>query len=152
MKSITVAVLAFFAGMQSLTFYQNSTGTLNGTDQMVPPKIEHHTYETTQKHDTVTRSCPAGYEGHFVDKQEGFDSSFPQMIGSWGIEGYPSGAPAYTICFKNDFMEQIRKNPDLTTYRPAPPRAVINITPDQNNCIGWGFKSVPCPGQWTLVN
>lgn len=136
MKSIAVGALLFFAGMQA--------------EQMVTPKIEHHTYETTEKHDTVTRSCPVGYEGHYVDKQEGFDAVFPEPNISWG--GYVPGPPVYTICFKNDFMEQVRKNPDLTTYRPAPPRAVINITPDQNNCIGWGFKSVPCPGQWTIVN
>jgi hypothetical protein len=92
--------------------------------QMVAPKVEHKKHETTQTYDEVIRSCPAGYEGHFVDINAGFDySSF------WSSSGYftypeSGGQLAYAVCFDKKFMDEIRKNPELLAQRPAPPKPV----------------------------
>ena len=92
--------------------------------QMVAPKVEHKKRTETQTYDEVIRSCPAGYEGHFVDVQEGFD--FGRWVtGATFSGGFTLGEPpGYTICFKKEFMDEIRKNPELLAPRPAPPRGV----------------------------
>ena|SRR6266550_9354357 len=89
--------------------------------QMVAPKVEHKKRTETQVYDEVTRSCPAGYEGHFVDTQTGFGYEYWNS-GAWVGNG-PS-VPGYTVCFKKEFMDEIRKNPELLTARPAPPRPI----------------------------
>jgi hypothetical protein len=89
--------------------------------QMVAPKIEHKKRTEMQTYDEVTRSCPQGYEAHFVDTREGFDWTY------WnGGEGFYWGEsiPGYTVCFKKEFMDEIRKNPELLVPRPARPRPV----------------------------
>jgi hypothetical protein len=82
--------------------------------QMVAPKVEKTPHTETQTYITVTRSCPAGYEGHFVDVEPDFDAKFPS-VSLYG--GEFMGAPGYTVCFKKEFMDEIRKNPDLLTNR-----------------------------------
>jgi hypothetical protein len=37
---------------------------LGAQEQMVAPKVEHNKREERHVYDDVTRSCPAGYEGH----------------------------------------------------------------------------------------
>jgi hypothetical protein len=94
--------------------------------QMVAPKVEHKKRTETQVYDEVTRSCPAGYEGHFVDPAVGFDYSvwLGGNMNGWGnITGWDH-PQVYTICFKKEFMEEIRKNPEMLATRPAPPRAI----------------------------
>jgi len=92
-------------------------------EQIVAPKVEHKKRTETQEYDDVTRSCPAGYEGHFVDTNTGFGWT-TYWNGAWAyvITGYPE--PGYTVCFKKEFMDEIRKNPELLAPRPAPPRPV----------------------------
>ncbi len=94
-------------------------------EPMVAPKVEHHERKETQTYDDVTRSCPAGYEGHFVDIQQGFDWRYWDG-GGYVFSGFPSAgsAPAYTVCFKKEFMDEIRKNPELLIPRPQPPHGV----------------------------
>jgi hypothetical protein len=94
-------------------------------ERMVAPKVEHKKRTETQTHDDVTRSCPAGYEGHFVDIQPGFDSErwISQTL-IYRLNQYGAGELGYTICFKKEFMDEIRKNPELLAPRPAPPKGV----------------------------
>jgi len=96
---------------------------------MVAPKVEHKQRQQVETYDEVTRTCPEGYEGHFVDYQEGFDSRYywsggtgTASIGQIWIDGSGVREIGYTICFKKEFMDQIRKNPDLLAPRPAPPK------------------------------
>jgi len=91
-------------------------------EQMVAPKVEHKKRTETQVYDEVTRSCPAGYEGHFVDTQTGFDYVYWLGNLQWSVS--TGGIPGYTICFKKEFMDEIRKNPELLVARPAPPRPI----------------------------
>lgn len=93
--------------------------------QMVAPKVEHKKRTETQVYDDVTRSCPDGYEGHFVDTRTGFGYEYWWSNGGlWNTLQYDLGAPGYTICFDKKFMDEIRKNPALLVARPAPPRPV----------------------------
>ena len=94
---------------------------------MTVPVVEHHPSSYTTTTDSITHKCPEGYEGHYVDIQPGFDFDY------WGFGGYSQvygsnlyspGPSAYTICFKKEFMDKIRKNPELQSNRPAPPRPV----------------------------
>src|SRR6266550_1431749 len=89
--------------------------------QMVAPKVERKTRTETQVYEQVTRSCPAGYEGHFVDTQTGFGDEYWVTNGSGLVL---ESSPGYTVCFKREFMDEIRKNPDLLARRPAPPRPI----------------------------
>jgi len=93
--------------------------------QMVAQKVEHKKRTETQTFDDVTRSCPDGYEGHFVDIGAGFDAMTITSLDSFGtIESWQGRPPGYTICFKKEFMDEIRKNPEMLVQRPAPPRAL----------------------------
>ena len=91
---------------------------------MTVPKVERKTTQRTVQDEEVIRTCPAGYEGHFVDIQEGFDWRYwngaTALIGP--IEFGEHGIPGYTICFSKKFMDEIRKNKDLVAPRPVPPR------------------------------
>ena len=111
--AITVVLLAWF-------------GWQTGREPMTVPKVEHHQRQQTQTYDEITRSCPAGYEGHFVDTEVGFDSSDRFWTGSSTFSTYPSysGEPGYTICFDTKFMDGVRKNPELLIARPQPPRPI----------------------------
>jgi hypothetical protein len=81
---------------------------------MVAPTVTHHDVSSVQHYDRVEISCPDGYEGHFVDVDNGFEWNW-----NHGIQmGMPLG---YTVCFSKEFMDQIRANPDLLRQRPAPP-------------------------------
>jgi hypothetical protein len=100
-------------------------------EQMVAPKVEHKKHEETTTYDEVIRSCPAGYEGHFVDVRAGFDWQYWNGEGGswsfaygWGYNLDGQGEVGYTVCFKKEFMDKIRKNPDLLAPKPAPPRPV----------------------------
>lgn len=108
MRAAILAITLLAAG-----FYQ---------EQMVAPKVEHKQREETYKYDDVTRTCPDGYEGHFVDVQTGFG-----IERYWaGIQYFAIGAGefGYTICFKKEFMDKIKKNPELFAPRPLPPKPV----------------------------
>jgi hypothetical protein len=88
--------------------------------QMVAPTVTHHEEKSVQTYDRVEITCPAGYEGHYVDQPIGFDGSAGGPYGFWmNGSGGGSGPPAYMICFSNEFMEQIRKNPELLRARPV---------------------------------
>jgi hypothetical protein len=100
---------------------------LGTQQQMVAPKVEHKKHEQTTTYDEVIRSCPDGYEGHFVDFNSGFDYSYWMSTGNLTMSTWSFselGPPGYTICFKKEFMDEIRKNPDLLIARPAPPKGV----------------------------
>lgn len=88
------------------------------SDPITVPKVEHKTQSYTSTVEVVERTCPDGYEGHFVDPQLGFDDEY------WLRRGTVTVGPesAYTICFKKDFMDKVRKNPDMLTVKPSPPR------------------------------
>lgn len=86
---------------------------------MAVPTVTHKDDSYTQKVDTVTRKCPDGYEGHFVDQQAGFGWDDGYFNG-----GYFIPSAVFTICFKKSFMDDVRKNKDLSTVRPDPPRGV----------------------------
>jgi hypothetical protein len=92
-------------------------------EQMVAPKVERKKRTETQVYEEVTRSCPAGYEGHFVDTRTGFGPEY-----WWGEQGFfisaYGGELGYTVCFKKEFMDEIRKNPELIAERPLPPKPV----------------------------
>lgn len=82
--------------------------------EMVAPTVEHHKETQTTVNDYVTRSCPAGYEGHFVVIAPGFDAQFPSIgTNLFGSEMF------YTVCFKKELMDGVRKNPDLAAMRPT---------------------------------
>lgn len=91
-------------------------------EQMVAPKVEHKKRTETQTYDDVTRSCPVGYEGHFVDTRTGFDYAY--WVGGTQLFWSGNTEPGYTVCFKKEFMDEIRKNPELLAPRPAQPRAI----------------------------
>jgi hypothetical protein len=101
------SVLAIAA---ALLFAQSET-------TMILPKVEHHERTEThvEKHDDVTRSCPDGYEGHLVDIPVGFDGYFNGT--GISINGWEQGTQMFTVCFKIEFMEKLRKNPDMTVYK-----------------------------------
>jgi hypothetical protein len=104
MKIVAMMVLAALLGIPQ--------------DSMTVPQVKHekHTTETTT--DYVTRTCPDGYEGHFVDVDPGFNGKYEGILFSNGSPAEPQGPLGYTICFKKEFMDQVRKNPDLLTPRP----------------------------------
>jgi hypothetical protein len=110
MKTIGLAILLFLAGMQA-------------DQMMVAPKVTRETKQTVSEFTVTTRTCPAGYEGHFVDEAVGFNSESSMMY--WG----DGGPPVFTICFKTEFMDGVRKNPDMSAVRPQPPRAVWDSSP-----------------------
>jgi hypothetical protein len=92
-------------------------------EPMVLPKVEHKTEKHEVTDETETRSCPVGYEGHFVDQRQGFDWqywAFGNVFGGVSI----NGEPAFTVCFKKGFMDELRKNKDMVRMRPSPPRGV----------------------------
>lgn len=93
-------------------------------EQLVAPRVEHKKHAETFTYDEVTRSCPVGYEGHFVDTRTGFGSEY--WNGGWGLSWSSTyqSEPGYTVCFKKEFMDKIRENPELLVARPAPPRPV----------------------------
>jgi len=109
MRSLIAGSLLFLFGAQQ---------------QMVAPKVEHKKRTETQVYDDVTRSCPVGYEGHFVDVHTGFGWEYWNGGYGFSINGYGGGEPGYTVCFKQEFMDEIRKNPELLVVRPARPRPV----------------------------
>ena len=91
-------------------------------DPMVVPKVEHKKRTETQTYDDITRSCPEGYEGHFVDTRTGFDWQY--WMGGYGFSNMIEPPPGYTVCFKKEFMDKLRANPDMLAPRPLPPRGV----------------------------
>lgn len=91
------------------------------------PKVEHHEEKQThtETYDRVTRACPSGYEGHYVDMQKGFDWQDGYMARSDSIVAWPGGAVResfFTVCLSTKFMDDIRKSSDMTAERPAPAR------------------------------
>lgn len=62
-------LIAAFVVLISLAFAQDRA-------PMIQPKVEHNKWvEQPQPihHDEIMRSCPDGYEGHFVVEDQGFD-------------------------------------------------------------------------------
>lgn len=86
------------------------------TDAVVP-KSEHevHTYQREEKSDITHRTCPQGYEGHFVDSHIGIDT-FDEPL----MYGYSQPLESYAVCIKKETMDAVRKNPDLKIYRQYP--------------------------------
>jgi len=90
------------------------------SEPITVPKVEHKTESYTYTTDTLTRTCPDGYEGHFVDLQIGFGDEY--WFSGYGLSlGAQQG---YTICFKKDFMDKVRKNPEMIANRPALPKGI----------------------------
>lgn len=88
------------------------------------PMIDREVKTVTTEKVTVNRTCPAGYEGHYVDVQAtNFNPQFPIMNGPLNGGGWSgsSGDVVYAVCFKNDFMETLKKNPDSISLRPSSP-------------------------------
>ena len=83
-------------------------------EPMVAAKVTHHKEVTTQEYDRVYVSCPDWYEGHLVDIPIGFDTPANSIDFRVNFDG-PVG---YAVCFKRDFMDELRKNPDLLRARP----------------------------------
>jgi hypothetical protein len=155
MKEIVVGTLIFALGAwtQAMnTVPAGAAGTVYTEkgwvqqDQMTVPKVTHEKHETTQTYTTTKMECPAGYEGHFVDQYAGFESHFEMGVATWGQEG----APAFALCFKKDFMDGVRKNPDLSTYRPSPPRAVQYTIPATPSWAPMPSTTLPAtiPNTW----
>lgn len=90
--------------------------------QMTEPKIQHHDEVSTQHYDRVEITCPEGYEGHLVIRDIGFDGTLVGDAMMFSAEG-GSGRQYFTICFKVDFMDKIRKNKEMTRWI-APPRSL----------------------------
>jgi hypothetical protein len=104
-----------------------SLALLMQSNPIVAPIVTHKDESYTQHVDRVTRTCPPGYEGHYVDQKLGFDSDY--WAGGTGFVfsdsgTFTGGPPYYTICFDKKFMDEIRKNRDLSSQRPLPPRGV----------------------------
>lgn len=93
---------------------------------MIVPKVEHHQHQEIKTYDVITRSCPDGYEGHFVDVQPGFDNGYWSngVLANQGFMIQTVDTPGYTICFSVKFMDEVRKNPDLLAVRPGPIKPV----------------------------
>ena len=106
MKPILVAFL-FFLMPQS--------------EPITVPKVEHKTETYSYTNEIITRTCPDGYEGHFVDTHTGFGGEYWLSGFSFGFNSIDVG---YTICFKKDFMDKVRKNPEMIANRPLPPKGV----------------------------
>jgi hypothetical protein len=94
--------------------------------QMIAPKVEKSVNRMIQEQTTITRTCPAGYEAHFVFVHEGFDTPMASLTtsGNFTYGELSTGPEVYAVCFKNGFMDEIKKNPDLKTTPPPPPRPV----------------------------
>lgn len=84
---------------------------------MIAPTIKHNPESYTQTYDRVEVTCPSGYEGHFVDTNIGF-----QWEWNWGNSIMVGDSPGYVVCFRREFMDKIRANPQLLRARPTPPR------------------------------
>lgn len=82
---------------------------------MVLPTVTHKTEKVEQEYDHVTVSCPEGYEGHYVDRDAGFDIGVGSRLFVYGSN---EGEPGFTICFENSFMDEIRKHPEMLRARP----------------------------------
>jgi hypothetical protein len=92
-----------------------------GEQQMVAPKVKKETHVVpAETYETVTRSCPDGYEGHFVDTEIGFGSERYSL--GWSAGSFSSSGQGFTVCFDKKFMDEIRKNHDLLANRPPFPR------------------------------
>ncbi len=93
--------------------------------QMTVPKVKHKKTQQVVEEEEITHSCPAGYEAHYVDVRQGFD--FDYYLNNPGLpfqSEFSENVPAYTLCFSKEFMDEVRKNPDLKSHRPSPPRAI----------------------------
>jgi hypothetical protein len=123
MREVVAATLVFLAGAWCQSLSTSGTN-IAPQSQMVAPKVDKQTHTTTQTSVEVTRSCPAGYEGHFVDTRTGFGWEYWNGGTGFGYFIGEYGEPGYTICFSKEFMDGVRKNPDLLTNRPMPPRPV----------------------------
>lgn len=96
-------------------------------DPMVLPTVKTETKTSTTQYTVTTRECPAGYEGHYVDINKGFDAEYQSASGELGGVLYFSDgaeAPKYTVCFEKKFMDKVRANPAMQATRPAPPHPV----------------------------
>lgn len=81
-------------------------------DSTVPATATHHIQKYVQTDDFVERTCPEGYEGHFVDPHDGFFADAPVLqLGE--------GQAVFAVCFKKDFMDKLRKNPDALMVKPT---------------------------------
>jgi len=124
----TIAVLLFLA--QSTGGITTSPGihiisvTSDPGPSITVPKVDKKIEKQVQEYTTVTRTCPAGYEGHFVDPDVGFDGLttngelFNSGSGYYTFGSESGGPPMYTMCFKKEFMDLVRKNPDLIATKP----------------------------------
>ena len=113
-------LFAFLALAASTVFAQTASA-----PDMAFPKVETKTEHQTQTYTTITHSCPAGYEAHYVDVNKGFDYDYyVQNPGLQGWSEFSENVPMFTICFSKEFMDKVRKNKDLLSTRPAPPKGV----------------------------
>lgn len=111
MRTLTLVVLFLFA-------QQSSAPT-------VEPEVTKEVHVEPQPpitHIDITRKCPPGYEGHFVDPQPGINQ-FDEFIWSagGGLSYAGGGQPAVAVCFEKSFWDKVAKNPDLNVVR-YPPR------------------------------
>jgi hypothetical protein len=97
-------------------------------EQMVLPKVQHRDEVQTTHYDIVTHTCPEGFEGHYVDPAQGFESYYSGRFGYGlsmsGGDIEVRGEEAFTVCFDKNFIEQLKKNPDMLTRKPLPARGV----------------------------
>ena len=101
------------------TISRDVVGSSKLSAPMVMPNVQHHDEQQTTHYDIVTRTCPDGYEGHFVDMQQGFDGGFdPVTEGLW-VNGYQGGPEMFTVCFTREFMEKLRKDKDMRARKPV---------------------------------
>ena len=114
MRTLVVFLLGLLLPGAILMAMQQSK---DNKPDMVVPTVTHHQEIQTERYDRVEITCPEGYEGHFVDPSPGFDgfSSWPGGgVGIWE----PSDQRGYTVCFKKEFMDKIRSNPELLRSKP----------------------------------
>jgi len=108
MRYAAALLMFLFAGAQS---------------EMTLPKVTHTKHSDTIITTVTTHTCPPGYEGHYVDPIVGFDEDYQLHEGiTWGEGVQDIGTVSYTVCFLKSFMDEVRKNPDMSSHKPLPPR------------------------------
>jgi hypothetical protein len=79
---------------------------------MIPATVTHHRQKMVTYDDQVDVTCPAGYEGHWVDLNKGFEGDTETAI-AFGSAGGGYSRYAYAICFSEKFMNSIRNKPGI---------------------------------------
>lgn len=108
-SSLSVILVLWIVGMALILRGQSPKPPAND-QKIIGATVERATRIEQREVTEIKITCPAGYEGHFVDREVGFQSTQ-----SFGL----TPSYAFVICFDTKFIDDVRKNPALTQPRPT---------------------------------